>query len=195
MATKSAAQRAAEAVLMALTPAQGELLPDGRQRGVVYTGKPGRPRGRQNNATLAKQANIAALGDKALRDTLKTAVGEAVAEARRIVCDIWLLPYDTKPDHVVTRKLEKTGENGMEIYRAVMLGELIEEMVPKCMDAQKNARAIAMPFVQQKKPQAIDVTERKVIEIRQTRMDDDGLDPALLAKNVTPPKADQGEEP
>lgn len=198
MATKSMAKRAAEAALMGMGPAQGSLLPDGRQAGVAYTGKPGRPAGRKNNKTLMAEAGVENLGERALLEALRAATASEVAEARRIVCEIWQLPLDTKPTHIVTQKPDKT-EDGVTIYRATTLGELIEDMVVKCIDRKKNAQAIAMPFVQQKKPQQVDVTEKKTITIVQKRMDDDGLGeeaqtlrrsealrPGDGAKNVTP---------
>jgi hypothetical protein len=193
MATESMAKKAARAALVQMGPAQGTLLPDGRQQGVIYTGKPGRPKGRKNDKTLMAEAGVENLGERALLEALRAATASEVAEARRIVCEIWQLPLDTKPTHIVTQKPDKT-EDGITIYRATTLGELIEDMVVKCIDRKKNAQAIAMPFVQQKKPQQVDVTEKKTITIVQKRMDDDGLDdPPARAKNVTPRTLDHGD--
>lgn len=190
MATKSAAQRVAEAALLGQPPAQSGLFGTAALgAGVVRTGRPGRPKGRKNNKTLQAEAALDNLGDVMLRGTLKTAMGDPIDEARRMATKIWNLPPDTPPDHIVTREPEKTGDNGITIFRAVTLGEKIEEFAQKLIDDRKNARAIAMPFVKQKKPAQVDVTERHLVTIRQIHMDDDGLgdgrgDPAAKAKPV-----------
>lgn len=185
MATKPVAKAAMEARLMAMAPRQGELLPDGRQAGVVYTGKPGRPRGRKNNSTLMLEQGIAQLGDEMLRQTVHSALSDPIAEAKRMVAQIYQLPEDADPNTIVHRR---EGKDGVEM-QIVTFADEVQAFALKLIDDRKNARAIAMPFVQQKKPQQVDVTEKKTIMIVQARMDDDGLgDPAARAKNVTPPK-------
>jgi len=186
MATKSAAQRVAEAALLGQPHAQAGLFGTAAVgAGVHRTGRPGRPKGRKNNKTLQAEAALDNLGDVMLRGTLKTAMGDPIDEARRMVTKIWGLPPDAPPDKIITSTPEKTGPDSVTVFRAVTLGEKIEEFAQKLIDDRKNARAIAMPFVKQKKPAQVDVTEKHTVLIVQRQMDDDGLgDPAAKAKPV-----------
>lgn len=182
MATKPQALAAMERRLMAMPAKQGDLL-GAPAPGVVYTGKPGRPKGRKNNKTLLLEQSIENLGDRMLRETVQAALADPVTEAKRMVAAIYQLPEDADPNTIVDRR---EGKDGIEL-QIVTFADEVQAFALKLIDDRKNARAIAMPFVQQKKPLQIDKTERKITYIVQERMEDDGLaDPAARAKDVTP---------
>jgi hypothetical protein len=192
VATKSAAKAVMQERLLGMAPRQGELLPDGRQAGVQYTGKPGRPKGRKNDKTLLLEQGIEQLGDEMLRETVKSALADPIAEAKRMVARIYQLPEDADPNTILHRR---EGKDGVEM-QIVTFADEVQAFALKLIDDRKNARAIALPFVKPKKPQEIDITERKVVEIRQVGMVDDGLgDVAARAKNVTPRTLDHEETP
>lgn len=182
MATKPQAKAIMEQRLLAMPPRQGDMLDTPAPAPPAKRG-PGRPKGRKNNKTLLLEQGIEHLGDEMLRQTVTSALSDPIAEAKRMVARIYQLPEDADPNTIVHRR---EGKDGVEL-QIVTLAEEVQAFALKLIDDRKNARAIAMPFVQQKKPQQVDVHERKTVTIRQYRMDDDGLaDPPARAKNVTP---------
>jgi len=187
MVTKSAAKRVAEAALLRLGPAQLSMLP-GSAATVTYTGRSGRPKGRKNNATLIAEAQLDVWGEKLLREGARLGLIDPIVEARRRVAEIYLLDENANPNTVLHREVDKDGN----VYQEVTLAELVLE-VSKHFDGLKaTERKNALPFVRQKMAQSIDITEKHIVEIRQVRMDDDGLgDAATRAKNITPPKPDK----
>lgn len=191
MATKPQAKAIMEQRLLAMPPRQGDMLgaptpPPPAKRG------PGRPKGRKNNKTLFIEQGIERLGDEMLRQTVTSALADPIAEAKRMVARIYQLPDDADPNTILERR---EGKDGVEL-QIVTFADQVQAFALKLIDDRKNARAIAMPFVQQKKPQQVDVTEKKTITIVQKRMDDDGLDDApARAKNVTPKTLEHEDGP
>lgn len=179
MATVSAAKRAARELLQRLGPAQMSLLP-GSAATVTYTGKAGRPKGRKNDKTLAQEAAIEVWGEKLLREGVSTALLDPVAAARARIVAIYNLPEGANPNTILERDFDKDGAP----INIVTFGDLVLELSKHFDGLKATERKAALPFVRQKMAQQIDVTERHVVEIKQARMDDDGL--GDHAKNVTP---------
>lgn len=191
MATKPQAKAIMEQRLLAMPPRQGDMLGAPAPPPPVKRG-PGRPKGRKNNKTLFIEQGIERLGDEMLRQTVTSALADPIAEAKRMVAQIYKLPEDADPNTILERR---EGKDGVEL-QIVTFADQVQAFALKLIDDRKNARAIAMPFVQQKKPQQVDVTEKKTITIVQKRMDDDGLDDApARAKNVTPKTLEHEDGP
>lgn len=164
MATKSVKQRVREQALMRMGPAQLDMLP-GSAAQVTYTGKPGRPKGRKNNKTLIEEAQLETWGEKLIRERVRLGLIDPLTEAIRRVRELHNLPDDVDP-------------------RANFREEVAE--FAKHFDGLKATEGKnALPYVRQKMPQQVDVTEKHVVTIVQQRMDDDGL-PGDGARNVTP---------
>ena len=190
MATKPVARAAMEQRVAAMAPRQGELLGAPAEPRWTYTGKPGRPKGRPNNKTLLLEQSIENLGDQMLRETVQAALADSIALAKRMVAQIYQLPEDVDPNTILHRR---EGKDGVEL-QIVSFADEVQAFALKLIDDRKAARAIALPFVKPRKPQEIDITERRVVEIRQVGMVDDGLgDVAARAKNVTPKTVDHEE--
>jgi len=188
MATKSAAKRVAELALMRMGPAQLSLLP-GSGATVIYTGRPGRPKNRKNNATLMEEAQLDVWAEKLLRERVRLGLIDPILEARRRVAAIYKLDENQDPNTIVEREFDKAGK----LTQIVTYGDVVLE-VSKHFDGLKATEGKnALPFVRQKMAQAIDITEKRTVTIVQRGFVDDGLppDPAARAKNVTPPKADE----
>lgn len=161
MVTKRVGQADYEALLIGAPPAQGSLLADGtRDPPIVRTGKPGRPKGRRNNATYARRANLDVLGELMLRQRIDLALADPVDEAKRIVARIYSLPDGADPNTIVERKVSPTGE----VTQIVTFADVVTAMTVDVMKLREKARDGASAFVLKKKPTEIDISERKITE-------------------------------
>lgn len=145
MATKRVGQAQAERILAGLPGRQGDLLPGGKPAW-HYTGRPGRPKGRPNNKTLAALADLDNLGEVVLRERIGTALCDPVTEAERLVRRIFAVDPEAKLS---------------EFHR-----EKVAEFTLEMSKLREKARDGVAPFVLKKKPTEIDVTEKKVTEAR-----------------------------
>lgn len=189
MATKSAERRVMDAVLTGLPPAQGNLLGDDTPPApIARTGRAGRPKGRKNNRTLMAEANLDTIGEAVLRERTRLALVDPVAEAKRMVAQIHGLPEDADPNTVIREERKADGT----LVRIVAFADEVTEMTIRLAGLKENAASNALPFMRQKMPAQIDVTERLIVNVVQSRMIDDGLDDAVerraQLKNVTPTK-------
>ena len=146
MVTKPVGQAEFERVLMSVPGPQGELLPGQRAPGVSYTGKAGRPKGRRNNKTLMKLANLDNIGEVMLRQRAETAMCDPIDEAERMVRRI----YKLEPDAALT-----------EAQR-----DLVAHYALEMTKIREKARDGIQPFISKKKPTEIDISEKKITEVR-----------------------------
>lgn len=189
MATKSAAKRVAETLLMRLGPAQG-ALPGMAQPAapVVRTGKPGRPKGRKNNRTLAEEAKLDVWSEKLIRERVALGLLDPVQMARKRICEIYGLPEDANPNTIIHREENAEGV----VTQLVSFAEAVLELAKHFDNVKATEGKNALPYVRQKMPQQVDVTEKHLVIVRQTAMDDDGL-PGDDARNVTPKVIEHGD--
>lgn len=189
MATKSAAKRVAEALLMRVGPAQGALpgmaLP---AKPVVRTGKPGRPPGRKNNRTLAEEAKLDVWSEKLIRERVALGLLDPVQMARKRIAEIWGLAEDANPNTVIFRETDKDGT----VTQIVSFGDAVLELAKHFDGIKATEGKNALPYVRQKMPQQVDVTEKHLVIVKQVGMDDDGL-PGDDARNVTPKVIEHGD--
>lgn len=162
MATKPIGQAEFERALMQIAPAQGELLPGQRAPGVTYTGKPGRPKGRRNNKTLFRLANIDNLGEEMLRRRMSDAMLDPVDAAKRTVARIYHLPENADPNTIIDRRI---GKDGVEL-QIVTFADAVTQFTIEYAKLREKAREGVSPFVLKKKPTEIDLTEKKITEVR-----------------------------
>lgn len=189
MATKSAAKRVAEELLMRVGPAQAALPGMAAPATpVVRTGKPGRPKGRKNNRTLAEEAKLDVWSEKLIRERVALGLLDPVQMARKRATEVYGLEEHAPPDTIIHREVNGDGV----VTKTVTLADAILELAGHFDGVKATEGKNALPYVRQKMPQQVDVTEKHLVLVRQVGMDDDGL-PGDGAKNVTPKVLEHGD--
>lgn len=189
MATKSAEKRALERSLLQMGPAQMSLLP-GSPETVEYTGLPGRPKGRKNNKTLFTEAGLEQMGERLLRERFRMGLLDPVAEAKKIVAQIYNLDATADPSTVLRHETDKDGN----IIHIVSFADEVREVALAFANLKEKAANNALPFVRKKMPQEVDWT----LQVPEARFV--GFDDAIKAvagdgaKNVTPAVIDHEEK-